>query len=171
MFKKLLSGVCIGICTLLFSLSVLTPVVEKPKYPKLEKVQVWAKKQKYLIPNENDLHMAFSAGAQNNVDPLLILAVIGVESSFKPTVKSNAGAIGYMQVVPKWHLNKISDVSKLNDPWYNVHIGSAILGELLDKTNSLEKALQRYNGSNNNKYSNKVLQVYKRLLEELNANE
>lgn len=162
---------CISLCILLFSLTVLNPELEKPKtiYPKLEKVQNWAYKQKYLIPDQNDLHMAFSAGAQNNVDPLLVLAVIGVESGFKSTAKSNAGAIGYMQVVPKWHLNKIQNVEKLKDPWYNVHIGTSILGELIDKTNDISKALQKYNGSKNNVYANKVLKAYRKLLEEINA--
>lgn len=164
---KVLSRIAAGVAILLFSVFALTPVVEKPKqHSKLIHVQIWASNQKYLIPDEDDLHMVYKAGIQNNVDPLLLLAVIGVESSFKSSAKSNAGAIGYMQVVPRWHLNKIDDVNKLWIPHYNINIGAAILGDLIDRY-GLVKALQKYNGSTTKEYPNRVLTAYKRLLDEI----
>ena len=148
--------------------------VEKPLVdPKLlYSVQTWAHKQHYIIPDGNDLHMAIKAGIQNNVDPLLILAVIGVESSFKATARSNADGRGYMQVVPKWHREKIDDESKLLDPEYNITIGTRILAEYIGRSRTIEFALQRYNGlTGKTNYSDKVLKVHNNLLKEIKDNE
>ena len=46
---------------------------------------------------------AVEIGEARDLDPLLILAVIGTESSFKPTARSNAGAEGLMQVMTSVH--------------------------------------------------------------------
>jgi hypothetical protein len=47
-----------------------------------------------------------------NVDPSLILGVIFVESEFKKYAISSAGALGLMQVLPKWHIDKIKTAKK-----------------------------------------------------------
>lgn len=155
---------------LLFSLNYSPQIpisIDKVDTPKPTLVvQNWANKYHFLV-NENDLQMAYQAGIQNNVDPLLILSIIGVESAFKATAKSNAGAVGYLQVVPKWHMNKISDVTLLLDPEYNIHVGTRILAEYISNSSTLELALQKYNGSRGSKkYSDKVLSHYNQLLVE-----
>src|SRR5437773_3123136 len=52
---------------------------------------------------------AYRAGEQHSVDPLLILAVMAVESRYNPVAESVAGAKGLMQVIPKYHLDKLMD--------------------------------------------------------------
>src|SRR6266581_1690544 len=50
---------------------------------------------------------AHDAGRQVGLDPLLILAVMAVESRFNPVAESLVGAKGLMQVVPRHHLDKL----------------------------------------------------------------
>jgi Transglycosylase SLT domain len=45
--------------------------------------------------------MAYRAGEQHRVDPLLILAVMAIESRYNPVAESNMGARGLMQVIPR----------------------------------------------------------------------
>ncbi len=103
------------------------------------------------------------------IDFELLMAVIFVESTYKTSVQSNYGAIGLMQVVPKWHLDKIhqyGDIDVLYDIRTNIAIGTAILKEYLEREGDMRRALHRYNGSKDDptlKYSNRVLKKYSEL--------
>src|SRR5574343_801754 len=52
---------------------------------------------------------AQSVGRELHIDPLLIIAVIGVESGFNPFSQSVFGAQGLMQVVPRFHQDKLPE--------------------------------------------------------------
>lgn len=99
----------------------------------------------------------------------LLMAIIFVESSYNPEAKSKAGAIGLMQVVPKWHLDKINpygDIEVLYDIPTNIEIGTSILMEYFRKEGNWLSALHRYNGSLQDqslKYSNRVMTKYRLL--------
>jgi soluble lytic murein transglycosylase-like protein len=95
---------------------------------------------------------AFSSGEARGVDPTLVLAVAAVESKFKPhAVNAVTGAKGLMQVMPKWHQDKVSGVG--GEPSLlliapNIDVGAAILAEYLDAGNGdVENALGRYLGT------------------------
>lgn len=93
---------------------------------------------------------AFTAGQRVGVDPLLILSVMAVESSFNPLAESHMGAKGLMQIIPRFHLEKFAPfggASAVLDPDANVHVGAKILKEYIRLAGSLESGLQLYNGA------------------------
>ena len=83
------------------------------------------------------------------LEPALVMAVIEVESQFKPQAVSRASARGLMQVMPFW-VKTIGDgqVKNLHNARINVRYGCVILRHYLDIENGdLVRALGRYNGS------------------------
>lgn len=108
-------------------------------------------------------------GRANGIDPLLILAVITVESGFNPFLESGQGAQGLMQIIPKCHTDKISPekgAAALFDPSENIRVGTLILKAFMDHADTTEAALQLYGGAANDPemhYSARVLQEFDRL--------
>lgn len=118
---------------------------------------------------ESLVQAAQREGRANGIDPLLILAVVTVESGFNPYAQSVVGAQGLMQIIPKFHQEKIStDMGKiaLFDPTENIRVGAKILKEYLNLTGSIEGALQTYGGASDDPqraYSNRVKTELQRL--------
>lgn len=108
-------------------------------------------------------------GRELRLDPLLIIAVIGVESGFNPFSQSVVGAQGLMQVVPRFHLDKLpSDAGALPffDPQTNVQVGAKVLKESIHRNGGLENGLQQFGGAANDpdrRYASKVLAERQRL--------
>src|SRR5881394_3027118 len=93
---------------------------------------------------------AYRAGSQYNVDPMLVLAVMAVESRYNPVAESGVGARGLMQVMPKFHLDKLAahgGEPALLEPEVNILIGTRILREYQRRLGDTEAALQMYAGS------------------------
>jgi len=95
---------------------------------------------------------AYDAGSEHTLDPLLILAVMAVESSMNPFAESAVGAQGLMQVMTRVHAEKFEphggDLAAL-DPVANIKVGSAILKDLIRRGGSVERGLQLYVGAGN----------------------
>jgi len=112
---------------------------------------------------------AQTAGRQMNLDPLLIVAVIAIESRFNPFAESVAGAQGLMQVMPRWHLDKLpesGDGLTLFDPEVNVQIGARVLRESIRRMGGLIPGLQQFAGAADDPeqtYANRVLAEKQRL--------
>ena len=112
---------------------------------------------------------AFDAGQQVGVDPLLILAVMAVESRFNPIAESVMGAKGLMQVIPRHHQDKFGDhggADSVLDPMTNILVGARILKEYTRRAGSREAGLQLYScGSSDTsgQYSQKVMAEMDRL--------
>jgi soluble lytic murein transglycosylase len=92
-----------------------------------------------------------------DLDPALIAAVIYQESKFEVDARSEAGAIGLMQLRPETAKGiavrtggSRFRVDDLLDPEINVRYGSWYLRHLLDKYGSEERALAAYNGGQGN---------------------
>jgi soluble lytic murein transglycosylase-like protein len=112
---------------------------------------------------------AYRAGDEHSVDPLLILAVMAVESRYNPVAESTVGAKGLMQVIPKYHLEKLADhggEDALLEPEVNIQVGTQILREYQRRFRDTETALQMYAGAFDeptSQYANKVFAERARL--------
>jgi hypothetical protein len=112
---------------------------------------------------------AQSSARDRRLDPLLIVAVIGIESGFNPFSESAMGALGLMQVMPRFHQDKLppgAEKSHFLDPITNVRIGSHVLQESIDRNGGLIAGLQQFGGAINDEgqaYANKVLAEKERL--------
>lgn len=115
---------------------------------------------------------AYKNAEQLELDPLLILAVVAIESRFNPFAESAVGAQGLMQVMSKVHSDKFREhggVHAALDPVANMRVGSKILKEYVERGGSVEAGLKRYVGaaalSTDSGYGAKVLAEYRRLQE------
>ncbi len=112
---------------------------------------------------------AYRAGQEFSVDPLLILAVMAIESRYNPVAESSMGAKGLMQIIPKYHPEKLLEhggEQALLDPEVNIQVGAQILREYLRRFGETEAALQKYAGAFDEpsaQYSGKVLAEKARL--------
>jgi len=93
---------------------------------------------------------------QESLDPLLITAVIKVESKFNPRAESTEGARGLMQLMPETarlaagQLNLPFEPDRLFIPEYNLRLGSWYLASLVEEFGDLVPALAAYNGGRGN---------------------
>ena len=92
-------------------------------------------------------HAVLNAARRYTISPLLLLAVIAVESSFDRFAVSVVGAQGLMQVLPSQHRDRVLRTSDLTDARTNVLIGAAILQDYIRASDgNIEDALNRYSG-------------------------
>ena len=95
---------------------------------------------------------AREAGRESQLDPLLILAVMAVESSLNPFAESPVGAQGLMQVMTSVHSTRFGldgDQHNALEPVANIRVGSAILSDAIRRGGSVERGLQLYVGAGN----------------------
>jgi soluble lytic murein transglycosylase-like protein len=108
--------------------------------------------RRYAIDAEHALHvvkLAHRAAVKKGLDPVLIVAMMAIESRFDPNAVSGAGAKGLMQIIPHFHPEKFAsdDPAAVFDPETNVLVGARILKEYLADARDLTHALQRYAGA------------------------
>lgn len=107
---------------------------------------------------------------KHRMDKSLITAVIAVESRFNPYALSKSNAEGLMQIIPRWHPDKMAKIGgeeRVIDTRRNIAAGTLALKEYMARHNqNVTLALQQYNGSLTDpkrKYSNKVLAEKRRI--------
>ncbi|MGH8854508.1 MAG: transglycosylase SLT domain-containing protein [Telluria sp.] len=113
---------------------------------------------------------AYHTAHEVKLDPLLILAVMAIESGLNPFAESAMGAKGLMQVMAKVHHDKFEKVGGQKaalDPAANIRVGALILKDYVKRTGSVEGGLKTYVGAadleTDSGYGSKVLAEYKRL--------
>ena len=113
---------------------------------------------------------AYTTAKETDIDPLLILSVMSVESRMNPFAESPMGAQGLMQVMTDVHKNKFDDhggTKAVLDPNANLRVGATLLRDAISKTGSVEAGLKHYVGAgalrSDGGYSVKVLGEYARL--------
>jgi len=73
----------------------------------------------------------YNEAKKNNVSPELVAAVARAESSFHPGARSQRGAIGLMQLIPR--TGRWLGATDLTDPRQNIVAGAKYLGYLSDR--------------------------------------
>ncbi|MBY0238860.1 MAG: lytic transglycosylase domain-containing protein [Burkholderiaceae bacterium] len=113
---------------------------------------------------------AYLTAREIKLDPLLILAVMAIESGLNPFAESPMGAQGLMQVMSKVHHDKFQDMGGVQaalNPVANIRVGSLILKDYVTRGGSVEAGLKSYVGAaafeSDDGYGFKVLAEYKKL--------
>lgn len=106
--------------------------------------------------------IVFAKSKEYDFNPYLIMALIQVESDFKPYAVSKAGAYGLMQVnYSVWKDELAIDFNRIFDKEYNIELGLKILKHYYEETNGdLLQTLFHYNNGyllDNKGYSDKVI--------------
>lgn len=97
------------------------------------------------------------ASARHGIDAKLIHAVIQTESYYNPVIKSKAGAVGLMQLMPA--TAERFGVTDRKNPSQNINAGTRYLKILLNMfNNDLSLALAAYNAGEGTvkRYGNKI---------------
>jgi soluble lytic murein transglycosylase-like protein len=151
---------------------VSTADSEKPEYRTLA-IYLSRRYKVAQDATEQLVGAAHEAGSRTGLDPLLILAVMAVESRFNPIAESVMGAKGLMQVIPKFHQDKLDALGgeeSVFDPMTNILVGARILKDAVRRGGGLMPGLQLYAGAfsdDSQQYAQKVMAEKERMLQML----
>ncbi|MBC7859042.1 MAG: transglycosylase SLT domain-containing protein [Burkholderiaceae bacterium] len=113
---------------------------------------------------------AYLTAHEIKLDPLLILAVMAIESGLNPFAESPVGAQGLMQVMSKVHHERfqgLGGVQAALNPVANIRVGSLILKDYVTRGGSVEAGLKSYVGAaafaTDDGYGSRVMAEYHRL--------
>ena len=113
---------------------------------------------------------AYLTARDIKLDPLLILAVMAIESGLNPFAESPVGAQGLMQVMSKVHHDKFAEMGGTKaalNPVANIRVGAQILKEYVNRGGSVEAGLKTYVGAaafdTDQGYGSRVMAEYRRL--------
>ena len=109
------------------------------------------------IPLDADTQLLlYQACNETGVPCEVAIAVVWKETNFRNINGDGGKSIGYMQVQPRWHSERMErlGVTDLADPYGNFLVGCDYLAELIRKDRGLEWALHAYNGGPT--YANKM---------------
>jgi len=114
--------------------------------------------------------IAYRAAEERELDPLLVLAVIAIESRYNPFAESHVGARGLMQIMARVHREKFSDFEGGTDAIYhpevNIKVGTQILHDCIRRRGTVKAGLACYVGalgSSDGGYSARVLAERQRI--------
>jgi len=142
--------------------------VEKPQYRALA-VYLSRRYKVAQDATEQLVGAAHEAGSRLGIDPLVILAVMAVESRFNPIAESVMGAKGLMQVIPKFHQDKLEEhggADSVFEPMTNILVGTRILKDAMRRGGGLMPGLQLYAGAfadDGQQYAQKVMAEKERM--------
>lgn len=97
------------------------------------------------------------------MDVYLLLAIMEQESTYRHKVRAKSGSLGLMQIVPRWHKDKIRN-RNIMDPYVNVEVGIRVYSDCYRRFKDQTKALTCYNGGGTKNYAKRVLTKRSKLL-------
>jgi soluble lytic murein transglycosylase len=141
--------------------TVLIPVAEKPRPAELVRIYSIVRSHRPDIAEAEAWELSeviLDESSEYGLDPMLVLAVIDVESKFQYGAVSPAGARGIMQILPDvgksllqeigWHQSWHSTAFRpefLDDPVLNIRLGVYYLYDLRKNFRNLTHTLTAYN--------------------------
>lgn len=143
-------------------------------HPEQQRVTSWIAKRYRVATDAATMLVGatYATARETHLDPLLILAVIAIESRFNPFAESPVGAKGLMQVMPNVHRERFQPMGGVQaalNPVANIKVGSSILKDYVKRTGSVESALKMYVGAGDAEtdsgYGSKVISEYNKLKE------
>jgi soluble lytic murein transglycosylase-like protein len=171
--------------TALMSAPAPSPAVEAAPVPLTpeEKAMIGNQKQQQFVTSWLSKRYRVAGDAANmlvstayvtakdvKIDPLLILAVMAIESGLNPFAESPVGAQGLMQVMSKVHHEKFQQMGGVQaalNPVANIRVGALILKDYVNRGGSVEAGLKTYVGAaafeNDSGYGSRVLAEYHKL--------
>lgn len=172
----------IGLTLVLGSLLLAPRHLFRTTDQKVHQVRRLLEGENFVLTGDSRIRFAqyvVTTAEEYEFDPLLILAIMKIESSFNPRAVSYVGALGLMQVMPVAAREVASSFEtpyfrevQLFDPYYNVRIGVQYLSWLRDMIGDHStRMLSAYNmgptlvkrrGIRSTDYSRKVLRAYER---------
>lgn len=96
------------------------------------------------------VNTVYKVSREKDLDPLLLLAVIAIESRYNPFAESSVGAQGLMQVMTRVHkdkFEKLGEGASALDPVSNIRVGSTILKDCITRRGSVDGGLACYVGA------------------------
>lgn len=120
---------------------------------------------------------AYQIGDKAKVEPVLLLAIMAIESGFNPFAQSPMGAQGLMQVMTKVHVDKYEGFGGAHaafDPVTNLRVGARVLEDCISRRGgSSEGGLRCYVGAtstiSDGGYVSKVMAEFNRLTQVANG--
>lgn len=119
---------------------------------------------------------AYQIGAKAEVEPVLLLAIMAIESGFNPFAQSPMGAQGLMQVMTKVHVDKYEGFGGAHaafDPVTNLRVGARVLEDCISRRGGTEGGLRCYVGAtstiSDGGYVSKVMAEFNRLKQVANG--
>lgn len=105
----------------------------------------------------------YAYAEKHEVDPVLVLAMMKNESTFNEKAVSREGARGLLQVIPKYHKDKLKGRNP-HDVVVSIDAGIQVLKEYLaDNGNNVRHALQKYSGGGGQRYIKKIAGTHKEI--------
>ena len=116
------------------------------------------------------IHVVYEEAEKKQLDPLLVLGVIAIESRYNPFAESSVGAQGLMQVMTRVHRDKFEPISASEyvalNPIANIIVGTQILHDCIKRRGGVDAGLGCYvgaTGPNDGGYAEKVQDERKRI--------
>jgi Transglycosylase SLT domain len=109
--------------------------------------------QTYRIAEQRTAHyvdFVYKIAREKQIDPMLILGLIAVESSFNAKAESHKGAQGLMQVLTRVHTEKFAPYGGSEnafEPFVNIRVGVRILQEYIQREGNVSGGLKSYVGA------------------------
>jgi len=152
--------------------AVPAPVAKPDNHRQQQAVTSWLSKRYRVAGDAADMLVstAYVTAKDVKLDPLLILAVMAIESGLNPFAESPVGAKGLMQVMANIHHAKFQAMggpqTALN-PVANIRVGSQILKEYVSRGGSVEAGLKTYVGAGafetDSGYGSRVMAEFQKL--------